>query len=445
MRKILTCTLVLNFLITAITAEERLLTVEQSVILAVENNLSLQSTAIDVRTKKRARDTAWNVFIPGISASTDLGQNRTLLSDPETSTGAFTDPTWELNAGISLDLPLNLAAGTGIKQTLIDYEAGRLDYEDAEKQLERDVRKQFYSLIASKANIELKKVNIRIAVKRYEQARENYSNGLISELEMLQTQVAAENKKPELNGLETRFKNGLMSFKMLLGIPLSDEIRLEGSLENLRFFRLNAEELIGNYSAGRMDIQQINKQIESLENTRRVQKQYNQTPTLSLYSRWGTLVYDPFDNPSWESGSWADNFKIGLLLSLPLDGFIPRSSTDVALKDLKDSLEKLNLQKKQISEAAAMEISNLVMNLENSRLSLETYALNVDLAEKSFNLTSEAYYLGTRELLDVESAQEELMIASQNVLIEKINYITNLLDLQYAINADNLPGILEER
>lgn len=426
-------------------AEELSLTADRAVALAVENNLNLQSAAIDVVMKERAKKTAWNVFIPSVNGSVDLGHNRTLLSDPEPSAFSSNDPYWQFQAGANINLPLNLAAGTGIKQTVIDFEAGRLGYEDAEKQLERDVRKQFYSLIASAANIELKKVNIEIAVKRYEQARENYGNGLISELEMLQSQVTAENKKPELNGLVNEYENNLMSFKMHLGLPLSEKVTLQGDLDDIIFYELDAERLIENHSAARMDILQIEKQIASLKNSRRLQSQYNRTPTLSLYSNWGTQVRDPFDEENWEEESWTDNLSMGVQLAIPLDDFIPASKTAVELRDLADSIEKLELQKQQIYDAAAMEITNFVRNLENSRTTLQTYALNVDLAEKTFNLTTEAYNLGTRELLDVETAQESLQTASQSVLFEKIQYITNLLDLQYAINADDLSRVLEEK
>ena len=423
------------------------LTEDEAAEMAVENNLSLKSSAVDVRTKARTRDTAWNVFIPSINASADLSHSRTLLSDPTPSPMApdAYDPSWSLTSTLSMTLPLNIAAGTGIRQTIIDYEAGDLTYRDARKQLERDVRKQFYNMIALAANIDLKKVNIEIAEKRYEQSRENYNNGLISELEMLQSQVTVENMKPELNALNTRFENGLMNFKFFLGIPLDTEIFLMGDLNNIRFYDLDKDSLIDSYSAGRMDIMQLNKAIESLRNAKKATSQLNRTPSVSLYSTWVNPVSDPFEGESWESGSWIDSLTFGVQLSMPLDDFIPNSSTDVSLKEMDDSIEKLELQRQQLYEAASMEITNLVMNLENSYRTIETYELNVDLAQKSFDLTTEAYNLGTRELLDVETAQESLLTASQSVLFEKINYISNLLDLQYAINTDDLSRILEEK
>jgi len=447
MKKILLAGLMGFLLITGSFADELTLTVDHAVELAQQNNLSLQTSAIELRTKERTKDTAWNAFIPSIDAGAGLAYGGTLFSSPDAST-FNPDPTkkrWNVNANFNMVLPINAALGTGIKQTVIDYEAGLLSYEDARKQLSRDVRQAYYGLIATAADLELKRANIEIAEKRYEQARENYNNGLISELEKLQAQVTAENNKPALNIQLTQYRNSIMNFKLLLGIPSSTEILLDGDLENITFYQFDARELFEKYSARRLDVLQINKQIESLENTRTLQSQYNRTPTLSLTSGWQTNVTDGFEGSSWKKGTWADTGSVGVQLSIPLDDFIPSSKTDVTLKELSDGIETLKINRQLIFDSAEISITNLVMNLQNSINTLETYALNVDLARKSFELTTEAYNLGTRELLDVETAQQELLTAEQNVLLEKFNYITNLLNLEYALNAENLSEILEEK
>jgi outer membrane protein TolC len=42
--------------------------------------------------------------------------------------------------------------------------------------------------------------------------------------------------------------------------------------------------------------------------------------------------------------------------------------------------------------------------------------------------------VGTRELLDVESAQNDYLAATQQLLVAKYEYIAGLLDLEYALN-----------
>jgi len=421
------------------------LTAEKAVALALENNLSLQSEALNLNMKERTRDKAWNAFVPEITAGAGMNYSQLLLSDPDPmyETYAYTNEKWTVSASLSAALQLNAGVGTGIKQYKIDYEAGILSYEDARKKISRDVRKQYFNLITMAANLELKELDISLARKRYEQARENYKNGLISELEMLQSQVSMENNKPQYNSQMTQYKNALMNFKLILGIPGSTELVMDEGMGEFVKYSLNADNLINTYLAGRMDVQKINKQIESLENTRKLQTQSKKTPWLSLSTGWNTGVTDGLNGDSWKKEVWNDSASVGINLSIPLDGYIPGSDTDVALKNLDDQINQLTLQRQQIFDYAEIEIRNLVMTLQNSMDTLETYALNVELAKKSFNLTTEAYNLGTRELLDVETAQSALLSASQTVLYEKINYITKLLDLEYAINSDDITKILE--
>jgi outer membrane protein TolC len=447
MKKALTLTAIIMLITTAGFAETLTLTADSAEALALENNLSLQSDAIDLNIKERAKDTAWNAFIPSIDGSAGLNNQGSLFSDP-TPSMMNPDPTartWIVSGGLSATLPINIALGTGIQQTKIDYEGGVLTYDDSRKKLNRDVRKYYYLLVATATDLELKLQNIEIAEKRYEQARENYNNGLISELEMLQAQVTAENSKPVYNNQLTSYKNDLMNFKLLLGIPSTIKLEFEEGLENIVFYEMSAMELFETYSANRLDVLQINKTIESLENTRKLQAQYNRTPTLALSGSWGTNVAEGFNGDSWKKEVWTDYGNIGLNLSIPLDDFIPSSSTSVLLDDFDDQITQLELRRQLIFDSAEIEISNLVMTLQNSINTLETYALNVELAEKSFQLTTEAYNLGTRELLDVQDAQTQLLSAAQNVLYERINYINRLLDLEYAINAEDISDVLEEK
>jgi outer membrane protein TolC len=444
MKKIFILLTLLISLVLNIHGETINLTADAAVALALENNLSLQSESLSLSIKERTKETAWNAFVPEISAGGGMNYSQLLLSDPD-PLYVQNDKTWTVSGSLSANLRLNAGVGTGIKQYQIDYEAGLLSYEDARKKINRDVRNKYFNIITMDANLKLKQMDITLAQKRYEQARENYKNGLISELDMLKAQVTVENTKPEYNSLLTSYRSALMNFKLVLGIPGTVELAMTEGLDMITLYRLDADALIDRYSAKRMDVLQINKSIESLKNKRKLQSQSERTPWLTLSSSWGTRVPDGLNGDNWKQEVWQDSATIGLNLSIPLDGYIPGSSTYVTLENLDKEIQKLVLQRQQIYDFAEIEIRSLVMTLQNSIDTIDTYTLNVDLAKKSFDLTTEAYNLGTRELLDVETAQSELMSASQNVLREKYNYKTKLLDLEYAINSDDISEILEEK
>ena len=140
----------------------------------------------------------------------------------------------------------------------------------------------------------------------------------------------------------------------------------------------DAEKLIDSYCANRLDVLQINKTIESLRNTRKLQAQSSRYPWLNLSAQWGTSVGDGFESESWKRENWYDSLTFSATLTIPIDDYIPSSSTDVTLKDYDDQIRQRELQRQLIFDAAEIEISNLVMNLQDSLTTIMTYSLNED-------------------------------------------------------------------
>jgi outer membrane protein TolC len=440
MKKIIFVTLVAVLAAGFLSAENLTLTVDEAVDLAVSRNLGLKQQGIDLRTRERSKDKAWNAFLPSIAASTGVSANHSLFDFDYSSSSAFWDAgNLGLNAGLSMSLPLNVGVGGGISNLMADYEAGLIEYEDAQKQLERDVRKQFYSLLANEENIRIQESNLDLAQKRYEQARSNFENGLAPELEVLSAEVTVANLRPALDGVAAGYESQLLYFKFLLGIDRNDELELVGELET-ELYEIEAEDLISRYMAGRLDLRGLDKQLEAIGHLKKGTAMKLKTPTLSLGYSWGLSGSNANELPGgvpvaidpWSD--WGDRGTLSLGLQWQLDGFIPGSSTDVQLKEIQDSIDSLTLAKQMAIENAGIEITNAVNNLATARRTIEATTSSVELARRNYELTEEAYEVGTRELLDVESAQNDYLAATQQLLVAKYEYIAGLLDLEYALN-----------
>ncbi|MDA3850898.1 MAG: TolC family protein [Spirochaetaceae bacterium] len=435
MKKTMTILLIMMLLL-PLMAEEFSIDVDQAVEMALENNLSLQSNAIDLRTKKRAMDSAWNAFIPSINASVGLTQSDKLFGDPAINPYTFAEQeaSTSMSVGLNMSLPINMALGNGIKQTILDYEAGQLSYEVASRQLEVNIQKQFWGIKTQQASVELERNNIETLEKRYQQTLINFENGLVPELSVLSSRVSLENQRPKLNQNLAELESSLAFFKFLLGLDQQDNLTLLGDLNADLLDPLDSAQLVGQFLNQRLDIQQINQQLRSLENTKTMTSLYNLTPILNLGLSWGSQVSDePFNSDSWDP--FYDNLSLSATLVIPLDGFIPRSSKDVQIRELQDGLDSLNLARQQALENASIEINNLVRKLETSRITLEAYGYSVELADRNYRLTNEAYQLGTVELLEVQTAQDQLYQAQFAVLFERFNYQSTLLDLELALNS----------
>ena len=445
MKKLIWGFVILITLQTGVSAEPLVLTIDKAVGLALENNLGLKSSRIDVEMKKRASDLSWNRFIPTVQASGTLIRWNLEKDDPM---AAFTTiipsyvPTeisrWGLSAGLDFSLNLNYALFKEIEGTRVDYAAGLISYETALKKLERDVRKTFYNILVFEENLKLMKENLQAAGERYEQAKINYSNGLVPELSKLSAQVGYENLKPALSEMKLGYATMLDGFKMLLGIDFSENIDLKGTI-SVDPVKLNTQILTETFLSRRLDLQKMGNSLQNLKLQRSALKLRTMTPMLILgWNMDPAYSLDPWENNWFENMNDNWNQQSGMLritLAMSLDSLLPWSSAQAGIKDMGDGIRKIEIGMTQVRTAAEMEIKSLVMQLNKSMIQLETLDLNINLAEKAYSMSREAYNAGSKELLEVEDSERDLSNAKLEVLKEKYKYNTGILDLEYALNA----------
>ncbi len=410
----------------AASAQETALEVDAAVKLAAANNLSLKSGRITLGKAARARNNVWNTWLPSIDASVSFSRSNEDPSIPGLS-------PWYMAFQVEASLPLSLAKVESIKATVLSYESGQIDYETAEKQLERDVRKAFYALLLSQESIRLAEQQLATAEKQYQKALKNFKAGLAPKLDTLTAQVSAENLKPALEEQRVSYATSLMSFQLLLGLEPAEQLTLKGTIET-GAYHFDPTDLSRRYMNGRLDVKSPEKQIEIMENKKRLQESSAFTPTLSASASYAPTINDPFAF-NWGNGDdWSDNGKLTLALTIPLDGFIPGSADRVAVASAQDDIENARIALQQARQKADVEIKSAVLALEKSLRTIQALELNVARAQEAYDLTETSYNAGTVDLLEVQNASDELQKANLLLLKEKYNYLSSLIDLSYSLN-----------
>lgn len=409
-------------------AEIKIITAESAVEMAVNNNLTIRSEDYSLSVKRRSRNNRFNAFVPDLTAGSSLSKAN---EKPEIG-----DYYWNLGTNIQAQLSLSLALFDGIEYLTAEYEKGLIEREEAVKLLRRDTLKSFYNLILMSENIVLLEKNIATAEKRYRQADINFRNGLASELERLRSRVTYEQLKPDLVELKNSFRKAMLSFKQMLGLELESEIRLEGVIAP-ETYTIEVNELIFSSLPDRLDVQKLISSIKLLNISKDSDIHASRYPQLILtYNKNMLFNRDPFSEPLFEDtdADWTDTGAFSLSLSFDLDSYIPRLKTDTDVKNKADEIKKLETELASALQLAEIEIRSYAMNLEKSEKKIEALVLNENLAERAYELAAEGYNAGTVELLTLESSSDDYQKAKLDVLAEKYNYQSSLLDLEYAVN-----------
>lgn len=423
-------------------SETMTLTVDAAVDYALENSKSLQSAIIDLQISERAKNTAWNVFIPSVQASGTLSRSNEYsdpfgnISIPGIPTIPAPEPTesdhWTAVANISASLNLSLALIDGIRATKANYEAGLITWAQTQKETELNIRKMFYGLLLQQETLALQKVTLTNAKERVSQAEINYNNGFIPELSLLQAQVTYENQKPTILKAEQGLTQQLDFFSFLLGLPMGTSIVLEGEITP-EFMEFDKTNLVQQYLENRLDIQSFNKTAELLGIQLSALNFQSFTPALALSYGWQPVVSDLSKNWFDDENSM-DRGSVSITLAWNLINMLPFSSNRQQAQDIKDNLLKIDLQYELLVENAEIEVHNLIDNLEYSKSAINAAQNSIVLAQKSYDMTVLAYESGATELLDVRDAETQLNQAKLGEMSERFSYLSNFLDLEYALN-----------
>ena len=436
---------------------ETVIDVDSAVALAMHNNLGIAAEQLKLEKSLRAKSTVWNRFIPSVSASATLGRLNSatqiasgVIADTSSAvapgvydrviaTPALTLQPWSVSVRLQAQLTLSAQMVYGVRQTVLEYQAGVTSLGAARAKLERDVRKQFYNLLLIASSIELQKQAIQTAEQRLAQTKANYQNGMVDEYTYLAAQVSLANLRPLLDDMQIGYDTALMAFNQTIGLGLSERPTLSGTIEAdlVPISMADADRLTAKFIPGRYDIQSIRQSIEQLRNAANLAES-GLYPTLTLgYTADPTFIRDPFTDPwfanvnrDWQQMSGMFTVTIGIRL----DPLLPSSTTRVQIADYQNQAQQVEDGLKQANQGAEMEVRRIIMTLDKTRTTLGVKKLNVELATRALSLAEDGYRAGTRDLLDVRSAQQDLQKAQVDVLSDEYNYKASILDLEAALN-----------
>ena len=387
----------------------RKLTVDDAVILAADNNISLQRQRISLNTLEKKKDTSWNGISPSLSASGTM--SIPFESDSKLS--------YSVSASASLNFTPSLF--TAIKTAKLNYENGVTSYENAVRTVELNVRKVFCNLLYTKENIQLQERKLETAKSLYESNLAKYNRGQLSELDLLNSQYNYESTIPTLQSLQINYDNSIATFKQTLGLNQSEEIELVGNIEDF----LNIGKI------------EINKNIEEVPAVKTILANMELAKTQLLatrFSAWGPSLsasYSYGKSGNFESSDLRTTGNaLSLSLRIPLDGFLPWSNGALSIANQKANLQDLELQLKEKKESTELEIQNSIKKIEQAQAQLNVLENNVELAQKRYNMTLTAYNHGSKDLLTLQNASDALMTARINLSSQKITIFSAILDLE---------------
>lgn len=403
-----------------LSAEGKILTIEDAVRLAKENNISIKTAENTLNNLDLKSKYSWNSVSPTANLNGNFSDN--LESD---------SASFSFSGSVNLNLKTNLYSE--IKGAKLNYEKGLLTYNEAVRKIERSVRKNFYNLIYQKENLVLQKRSLETSKTQYLNNQEKFQNGKISELDAFTSRVNYESKKPVVESAEINFQNDLASFKQLLGIPQETEIELDGSLDEILNLKEISFDLLPKVDKPAPDVKSAEYNVEIAKNSLLDSRFSAYAPTVTGSYSYGK-VYGK--NQKTDKYGWTTTNKLSVGISVPLDGVLPWSARAVNIKTNKNALDTAEKNLEDAKTTVAVQTESYIRKINQAVKQLDSLKSTEKLAEQTYKMTLAAYNYGKTDFLSLQNANDLVLSAGVNLKSQAYTLISAILDLESVLGLE---------
>jgi outer membrane protein TolC len=282
--------------------------------------------------------------------------------------------------------------------------------------IKTNVLKIYYQLLAGRTQLELLDSTIAFVNKNLSDTRVLYDNGFREKLDIDRVSVQLANLQTERNKVMNLLSNGYYGLKVLMGIPVEDQLILTDTLTPSQVKEGMLSTADYKYE-DRKDFQvaQIGKQLGEY-NIKRYQ--LSKIPTIALNGVYAKNAQRNTWNFLQQRQPWFTISNVSLNMTVPIfNGFVTRSRISQTRLELQRTLNEIEGLKRSIDS----EVASARNNFQSAIARLDVQQQNLELAEKVYVQVKKKYEMGVGSQTEINLAQNEWKAA-------QTNYVTALSD-----------------
>jgi len=421
--------------------------VEQAVAYAKKNNATVKNALLDVLKQQQVNREVTASAYPHINASIGTTYNPNVATQvipnfisPATYQVLIDEGVKDGN-GNPIQMPsdfgfvaaqfgskFSATAGISLSQILFDGQVfvGLLargvaikffekNAEVTEEMIKANVYKIYYQLVVSKTQIELLDANIALLEKNLNDTKIIYENGFREKLDVDKATVQLANLQTEKQKVLNTISNGYYGLKMLMGMPINEELVLTDKLTDEQIKDGIIESSVYKYE-DRKEFQYV--QLANKLNEYNVRRyKLSQIPTLTLTGLYAKNA----QRNQWNftgRGDWFTISNVNLNVAIPIfNGFFIKSKIAQTQIDVRKTENQIDALKISIDNEVAVAKNNF----RSAIATMDFQKRNMELAEKVYQQTKKKYEMGTGSQIEIVAAQTDLKAA-------QTNYVTALYD-----------------
>lgn len=462
----------LSLVVFQLQAQEKKWTLQECVDYAIKNNISVQSSALDLQTAGIAKKDAIGNFLPNFNASTSHSWNVGL--NQNITTGLLENQTTQFtSAGLnmSVDLFKGLQNQNQLRRSNLSIIASQYQLLKMQEDIALNVANAYLQILFNKENVKVQKQQLAFNESQLQRTTELVNAGQVPQGDLLDIKASVASDKQRLIAAENALLISKLSLAQLLRlenfqnfdiseeqldifdsvimnespnavIQKAKETRTELKIaeSNLEIAKKDISIARGAYLPSIIGFYSFNTRAAYFDRVVGFQPNANNpTSTIGFVDGTGQAVLQPNFSPIlgnplsvWEQFDNNKGQNFGVQMNIPIfNGFSARNNVQrskVAFERAKLNYDQQNLDLERNVYTAFTDTKAAKESYEAALQTLEARTL-------SFNYAKDRYEVGLMNVFDFNQAQTLLVNAQSEALRTKYDYIfrTKILEFYFGI------------
>ena len=414
-------------MLTVSASAQKFWTLQECIDYAMENNITLQKSKLQKSTATETLKGSKAALLPTLSAST----NQNLGYQPWKNTGMAyvsngtvntkVDKT-SYNGSYSLSGQWTVWNGNrnlnNIKRDRLAEEEAELSAQETANSIQERIAQLYAQILYQAENVTVNEQMLETSKKNEDRGREMLEVGKMSKADLAQLSAQRANDEYSIVEAKSQLMNYELQLKQLLEI--TDEERFQVAIpkigDDLILAEIPAMQTV--YEMALMNRPEINRSqlaINRSDVNLSIAKA-GWLPTVNLTGGVTTST-NSLTSTGWGSQIKSNvNTSLGLGVTMPIyDGRSTKTSVNKAkIQQLQARLDLQDLQKTLYSD-----IQGYWLNAWTNQEKYKAASSSVESAQQSYDLLSEQFRLGLKNIVELMAGKDKLLEAQQNLLQSK--------------------------
>jgi len=421
-----------------VSAQMRKWTLEECVLYAVENNLTIEQFELDLQSAQIDKSDALGNLLPRLNAQMSTSASTGLILDPTTN-GFVTGTIFSASNSVTSSMTLfdGMRNVHNVNRAKLSALASQYRLDDLVDDIRLNVANSYLQVLSNKEALKVFRAQYEVTKQDLNRTRELVESGVVPRGDLLEIEATAANQEQQIVNGENAVLISRITLAQLLQI--TDYLNFDIADED---FDVPPSDILDNSPkvifdkalTFRNDIKFSETSVDLAEKDLQIAKGAV-FPTLGAFfnynTRYSDQTRDPFtgEKIGFKDQLWInDGISYGAQLSIPIfNGFSTRNS----IKRSQISLDKARLQLDQDKLNLESNINQAYVDVQNFAKSYDASLKTLEARRLAYEYTKERFDVGLMNAFDFSQAQARVDNAEAEVISNKYNYIFRIKVLEF--------------